>query len=107
MLEKQIESRMGQMVKRRGGLYFKFVSPGHPGVPDRIIIAPGGKCTFVELKTEVGRLSGIQKYVIGKMRAQGCDVRKVQGWDEAKALVEELFPDGVIPLSEGRGAVDS
>ena len=49
MLEKQIESRMGQMGKRRGGLYFKFVSPGCPGVPDRIVLLPGGVTVCVEL----------------------------------------------------------
>ena len=56
MLEKEIERRMVQMVKQRGGLCYKFVSPSNPGVPDRIIITPDGKIIFVELKTEIGRL---------------------------------------------------
>lgn len=110
MLESQIERRLGEMVKRRGGLYYKFVSPGMPGVPDRIIILPGGRCVFVELKTEVGRLSAIQKWVIEKMKKQGCDVRKIYGWDQARALVDELFPEGLnhgtVPVSEGRCAMD-
>lgn len=115
MLESQIERRMGEMVTRRGGLYYKFVSPGQPGVPDRIIVVPGGQCVFVELKTEIGRLSNIQKWQIGRMRQMGLDVRKVSGWAQAKALVEELFPegiqggkaDGAVSVPEARRAVDS
>ena len=114
MLESRIERRMGEMVTRRGGLYYKFVSPGQPGVPDRIIVVPGGQCVFVELKTEVGRLSNIQKWQIERMKKMGLDVRKVSGWEQARALVEELFPngiqegktDGVISVSEARRKVD-
>lgn len=92
MRESQIEERMGRMIKKRGGLYYKFVSPGNPGVPDRLIILPGGKVVFVELKAEDGKLSSLQRYQIDRMRAQGADVRKVRGWEEAKAFVEEVMP---------------
>ena len=94
LVESSIERRMGELVRRRGGLYYKFVSPGQAGVPDRIIVAPGGQCVFVELKTETGRLSNIQKWQIGRMRDMGLDVRKVSGWEQARALVDELFPEG-------------
>lgn len=98
MLERQIEARMAQMVRERGGLFFKFVSPGNPGVPDRILIAPGGRVVFVELKTEVGRLSNIQKWQIERMTTFGLDVRKVRGWAQARALVEEVLPDAVCAV---------
>jgi len=114
LLESHIERRMGEMVTRRGGLYYKFVSPGQPGVPDRIIVVPGGQCVFVELKTEVGRLSNIQKWQIERMKKMGLDVRKVSGWEQARALVEELFPDGIqggktdgtVSVSASRRKVD-
>ncbi len=95
MLEKEIERRMVQMVKRRGGLCYKFVSPSNPGVPDRIIITPTGRVVFVELKTEIGRLSNIQKWQRAEMQKRGADVRVVKGWDAAKALVEEVMPNGI------------
>lgn len=90
MLEKEIERRMGEMLKKRGCLYYKFESPGNPGVPDRIVITPAGRVVFVELKTPVGRLSNLQKYQIKRMRDTGVEVRTVKGWDEAKAFVEEV-----------------
>ena len=95
MLEKEIERRMVQTVKERGGLCYKFVSPSNPGVPDRIIITPGGKVIFVELKTEIGRLANIQKWQLNEMRKRGADVRVVRGWPAVKALLEEVLPSGI------------
>ena len=51
---------------------------------------------YVELKTEVGRLAKIQQWQIEQMRLRGADVRVTRGIDEVKALVRELFPEGVI-----------
>ena len=42
MTEAQIEAKMVRMVRERGGLCYKFVSPNNPGVPDRIVITPDG-----------------------------------------------------------------
>lgn len=89
-LESEIERRLGMEIKRLGGLYYKFTSPNLPGVPDRIVIMPGGRIIFVELKTETGRLANIQKWVISEMQARGADVRVIKGWPEAQAFLAEL-----------------
>ena len=68
----------------------KFVSPGTPGVPDRIIITPDGRIIFAELKTETGRLAKIQRYTIGEMQKRGADVRVIKGLDSVKALLAEI-----------------
>ena len=49
----------------------------------------------MELKTEIGRLSNIQKWQRAEMQKRGADVRVVKGWDAAKALVEEVMPNGI------------
>ncbi|MBR1760908.1 MAG: VRR-NUC domain-containing protein [Schwartzia sp.] len=90
MLEKQIERRLVEGVKKRGGLCYKFVSPGHPGVPDRIVIKPDGKVIFVELKTDTGRLSKLQNYTIRELREHGADVRVIWGLDGVSKLLEEV-----------------
>jgi len=92
MQEREIEQKLGLLVRRRGGLYFKFVSPQNPGVPDRIVITPEGRVIFVELKTEIGSLQRIQKWTLGEMRKRNADVRVLKGWDAAKAFVEEVMP---------------
>lgn len=91
MKESRIESRLVRMVRDRGGLCYKFVSPGNPGVPDRIVITPAGRTVYVELKTEVGRLAAIQKWQHEEMRKRGADVRTLKGLDQVKAFVEEVF----------------
>ena len=90
MKESQIERRLVEGVKRLGGMCLKFVSPGTIGVPDRIIITAKGRVIFVELKTETGRLTKIQRYVIGEMQKRGADARVVKGIDEVKELLAEI-----------------
>ena len=51
MNEKQIEKKLVEAVKKAGGLAPKFTSPGFDGVPDRIILLPGGHMGFAELKS--------------------------------------------------------
>ena len=48
--EKELELMLVKEVKRRGGRAYKFISPGLNGVPDRLVLMPGGKMGFVEVK---------------------------------------------------------
>ena len=50
MLEKAIERTLVQAVKAQGGICPKFVCPGTDGMPDRIVLLPGGHIGFVEVK---------------------------------------------------------
>lgn len=50
MREKTIEKKLSDAVKARGGLAPKFTSPGFDGMPDRIVLMPGGHMAFVEVK---------------------------------------------------------
>jgi len=49
-LEKSIENVLRKAVEDEGGVCLKWVCPGHRGVPDRMILFPGGIIAFVELK---------------------------------------------------------
>lgn len=95
MLEKEIERRMCAEVRKRGGLTYKFTSPGNPGVPDRLVISPTGEVWFVELKTVVGGLAKIQKHQIAELEKRGAKVRVVYGWTEAENFLNEVMPNGI------------
>lgn len=95
MKETQIEAKLVRKVRALGGMCFKFTSPGNPGVPDRLILLPGGRVVFTELKTGVGRLSAVQKWQIGEMQKRGADVRVLRGLEAVNAFVEEVSQDGV------------
>ena len=92
MRESSVEARLVKLVRARGGLCFKFISPGNPGVPDRIVITPEGRTVYVELKTETGRLSAIQKWQHGEMRKRGAEVRTLKGLAQVLDFVEEVLP---------------
>ncbi len=51
MREKAIEAQLAKAVKKVGGMCPKFVSPGTDGMPDRVILLPGAKIAFVEVKS--------------------------------------------------------
>lgn len=95
MTEKEIERRMRELVRQRGGLFYKFLSPNNPGVPDRILISPTGVVWFVELKTNIGRLSKIQTQQIGKLEKRGVNIRIIRGWEAAKKFIDEVMGDGI------------
>ena len=60
MREKETEAKLVKAVRKLGGLAPKFVSPGLDGVPDRLILLPGGKIAFIELKAENRKMRPLQ-----------------------------------------------
>lgn len=91
MREKDIEARLVREVGRRGGLTYKFVSPGRAGVPDRIIITPGGTVWFVELKTQRGELSRLQRFELERLRAHRAKATVVYGLEDMLAVLNAIF----------------
>ena len=89
-LERAIEKRMGRELRAMGCLWYKFTSPGARGVPDRILIDPHGRLTFVELKTDVGRLSPQQERQIELLRSWGQTVYVIRGEEEAIAFLDRM-----------------
>lgn len=88
--EADLESKLVKGIKKLGGRAYKWVSPGCAGVPDRIIILPGPRVIFAELKTDAGKLSQLQKRQIEALRSLGCDARIVWGLQGVRDLLEEL-----------------
>ena len=66
-MEKQIEAHLVSQVKKLGGVAYKFTSPAHRGVADRVVCLPDGSTWFVELKAPGGRLSPLQKHFQSEM----------------------------------------
>ncbi|NLC41156.1 MAG: VRR-NUC domain-containing protein [Clostridiaceae bacterium] len=92
-LEKEDERYLKTRVEERGGLCYKFVSPGNKGVPDRIVITPSGRVYFVEIKSSSGAPSKMQLWQIAELKRRNCDVRILQGRDQIKSFLEEVFQD--------------
>lgn len=74
MYEKFIEASLRRKVNRLGALCLKFESPGFYGVPDRIILLPGGRVIFVETKAPGKKERARQEYVHDLLRRYGFEV---------------------------------
>lgn len=86
--EKETERYLRDRVKTLGGRSYKWVSPGCAGVPDRIVILPGGQVVFVELKSEGEESTVLQKKRQRELRDLGCTVYADV---DTKAKVRELL----------------
>lgn len=89
-IEKDIERWLGNQLKKMGCIYMKFVSPGNDGVPDRIIVLPGGSVIFVELKATTGKLMANQRVQISRLRKQGAIVFVITGKTDAELFVDDI-----------------
>jgi hypothetical protein len=67
-VESEIEQYFVWTVQRMGGTAYKFTSPAHRGVADRIACLPDGSTWFVELKAPGGRPSPLQKLFAARMK---------------------------------------
>ena len=90
MLERQIESHLTSMAKKRGGLALKWVSPAFAGVPDRIVFHGNGKITFVELKAPGKHQTPLQVRVSQMLRDLGADVRVIDSLSGVTQLFKEI-----------------
>ena len=90
MREKQVESWLVESIKKIGGRAYKWTSPGNAGVPDRIVLLPGERIIFVELKTDSGRLTKIQQIQIRRIRELGFRCEVIHGRKEAEEFINEI-----------------
>lgn len=90
MLEREIENKLREPIKQLGGLCLKLVCPGFTGVPDRLILLPGGRVVFAELKAPGKKERPRQLYVHGLLRRLGFTVYStVDSVDKVRRIVED------------------
>lgn len=90
MLEREVEKRLIKPVRELGGLCLKFETPGFTGVPDRIILLPGGHVIFVETKQPGKTERPRQRYVQGLLCKLGFTVYStIDSTAKVDAIVEE------------------
>ena len=101
MLEKDIEKRLIEPVRKLGGRCLKFETPGYTGVPDRIILLPGARVVFVETKQHGKKERARQVLVQEQLRKLGFIVYSAI---DTPAKVAQVIEDCKQLLERG-GAV--
>lgn len=87
--EKPVEALLREEVRTRGGWAIKLL-PSVSGLPDRMILLPGGELTFVETKAPTGTVAPHQTVVHGRLRRLGFLVLVLSSRDEVKAWAQEV-----------------
>ena len=94
MTEKQLEQKLKKEVEKLGGLCLKLTTPGFTGIPDRLILLPGGKVWFVEVKKpKAGSLAIRQNYVIQQLRGLGFGANVVSTEFSLESIVRMFEND--------------
>lgn len=75
--EKWLERQLAERVALRGGVALKYSSANRTGYPDRLVLTPGGRASFVELKTKGRKPTRLQRLRHDELRALGFDVAVV------------------------------
>lgn len=73
-IEKKLEINLFKLVKKLKGYALKFFCMSFTGMPDRIILMPGGRLWFVEVKDTGKKPTPRQEFVIGWLRKLGFEV---------------------------------
>jgi len=89
--EKLIEKTLAAEVKKLGGWSLKLLSTYVTGLPDRLVLLPGGVVFFVEVKTTGKKPTTIQRVVHEKLRGLGFRVEVVDSLKQLNLILNNLL----------------
>ena len=92
MLESKIEAHLVKRVKDVGGAAYKFTSPQRRSVPDRLVLMPGGRATFIECKATGQHPTDAQAREHARLWALGFPVLVVDSIEAVEAFVTRAKP---------------
>jgi len=88
--EKAVEQKLVAAVKSMGGLAPKFVSPGCDGMPDRLVLFPGGMMAFVELKAPGKKFRPLQMRRKAQLESLGFKVYCIDKPEQIGRILHEI-----------------
>ncbi len=90
MREKQLEQKLVKAAKAEGGMAVKVVSPGLVGMPDRMVLLPGGRIAFVEVKAPGMKPRTVQQKRHEQLRRLGFLVHILDDAGQIQALLSAI-----------------
>lgn len=91
MQESSLEKRFKLEIEKHGAKAWKFTSPNKRGVPDRLILIPGGQAVFAELKAPGNPLKPLQRKRAEELRSLGFKVYKIDSVEDIEGFIQEVF----------------
>lgn len=89
MREAQLQQKIVKHLRTLGYIVYKMDPTYQRGVPDLLVLSPGGVSTFLEVKTPTGRVSPIQQHVQSQLRGQGFSTHVIRSLADAVDVLAE------------------
>ena len=89
--EKALEAELRERCKALGWMCIKLTSQYQRGLPDRLILMPGGRVCFAEIKTTGKKPTALQRVTHERLRALGYRVEVVDTTVSLDNLIVELL----------------
>ena len=84
--ERDVEQRFRTCGERAGAWVAKLTSPGNAGMPDRLVLLPGGRTRLVEIKAPGERPRPLQRRIFRRLAALGHPVSVIDSLAAAEAF---------------------
>lgn len=91
MEESRVENYLKRRVEKLGGKAYKWNPTGVIGVPDRMVLLPGGKVIFIELKAPGKKARKIQEYRAKQLKDLGFQVECLDTVEKVDLFIEDLL----------------
>ena len=89
--EKVLEAELREQCKALSWMCIKLTSQYQRGLPDRLILMPGGHVCFAEIKTTGKKPTALQKVTHERLRALGYRVEVVDTTESLDNLIVDLL----------------
>ena len=83
-LEEKLEKSCREYATEKGYIFVKLEIKGWP---DRMLLRDNGRTTFIELKTEQGRLTALQRYIRRVLKQLGFPVHVCKSLKQFKSIL--------------------
>ena len=90
LYERTIEQKLAARARAMGGIAPKVTSPGFDGMPDRLVLLPGGRMGFVELKAPGRKPRPLQLARHRLLRRLGFKVYVIDEINQIDSVLEEI-----------------
>lgn len=88
--EKILEKRLKSEVEKLGGLCLKYHNSFDTSYPDRIVLMPGGKTVWIEIKSSGEKLEKLQEFRIRSMEALGHRTEVIDTYTKLENFLNEF-----------------
>jgi len=89
-MEKYTEQHCRTLAQHLGGVLIKLSPVSMAGIPDRLLLMPGGHVIFIEFKAPGKYLKPLQRHWRDKLTAMGFRCAVCRTMDDFRALLDNL-----------------